>query len=378
MTIAHVTPTYPPYRGGMGAVANEYATRLRRRGHDVHVFAPQGREADDDNSKLHRLRGVAVGNASVVPSLYRRLRGFDVVHLHYPFFGGAEYVIARKLRQAHQRLIVSYYMDASAAGLKGALFDAYARLVLPQVVARADRILVGSLDYARTSALARFPGLVDRLEEHPYGVDLERFHPGREPALRAQWAIADNEPLLVFVGTLDAAHHFKGLPQLFEALGSLGADPWRLIIVGDGPRRQAFEQMARDRGLASRVSFAGSVDDGLLPRYYRAADIHVLPSTGKAEAFGLVSIEAAASGIPSIVSRLPGVRSVVLDGHTGLHVTPGDAGSLAQAIARLLRDPGLRADLGGRARARAEREFAWEPLIDRLEATYARACRGAE
>jgi glycosyltransferase involved in cell wall biosynthesis len=89
-------------------------------------------------------------------------------------------------------------------------------------------------------------------------------------------------------------------------------------------------------------------------------------------------LEAAASGVPTIASALPGVRTVVRDGETGIHVTPGDAATLRAALTALLDRPDLRLRLGRAARARADAELAWDPLIDRLEETYLRcaAARG--
>ena len=126
----------------------------------------------------------------------------------------------------------------------------------------------------------------------------------------------------------------------------------------------------KEKGYGDRIHFVGSVSDEDLPRYYRAADFHLFPSTKRAEAFGIVAVEAAASGIPSIASSLPGVRSVVLDGETGMHVEPGDVESLRQAFMLMLEQTDLRTRLGVSARKRAEVEFGWEPLITKLEKTY--------
>jgi len=134
--------------------------------------------------------------------------------------------------------------------------------------------------------------------------------------------------------------------------------------------RGKFEQLARERNIGRRVHFAGDVSDAALPRYYRAADIHVLPSTARSEAFGLVSLEAAASGIPTVTSDLPGVRTVVIDGETGIRVPPGNPQSLRQALARLIDDADLRKYLGTGARRRATAQYSWDPLIARLEETY--------
>jgi glycosyltransferase involved in cell wall biosynthesis len=376
MRIAHVVSTFPPYRGGVGRMAAEYATRLRARGHGVEVFTPREPRADDAPPWIHQLRSpLRIGNAAFTPSLAWRLGGFDLVHLHYPFFGGAEPVLLGLWRRPVQPLVVSYHMDAVAEGVRGALFRLHARVVLPRIVARANRVLVSSSDYASQSALAGVGDAVSRAEVHPYGVDTERFHPGDEPALRERLGAAPGEPTLIFVSRLDAAHHFKGLAVLFDALTRLVSRRWRLLIVGDGPLRMGFERAAATRGLGGRVVFAGDVSDQDLPSYYRAADVHVCPSTGVTEAFSLVSLEAAASGIPTVASSLPGVRMLVLDGRTGLHAAPGDPLSLAQALATLTDQAGLRRSLGSAARTRAE-SYGWAAAIDRLERTYRAVIEG--
>ncbi len=371
--IAHVVCTYPPYRGGMGKVAFEYTERLRERGYNVHVFTTRSKDGDDseDPRYVHRLPSIlTIGNGSVLPSLFRRLSGFDLVHLHYPFFGGAEPTIVRKAMRQSQGLVMTYHMDAVAGGVRGAVFGAHRRLLFPWLVNRVDRILSSSLDYANTSALAKIDGAADRLEEHPFGVDLESFCPGKEPMIRARHNISESTPVMVFVGGLDEAHYFKGLPVLFEALESIKEKDWHLMIVGSGELKHQFEEILESKQMRARVTFAGSVSEEDLPRYYRAGDFHVFPSTKRAEAFGLVAVEAAATGIPSIASDLPGVRTVVRDGDTGLLVPPNDQNELAEAITLLLEQEELRSRFGLSARKHAEQRFDWEPLIDKLEQTY--------
>jgi glycosyltransferase involved in cell wall biosynthesis len=352
MRIAQVTPVYPPYRGGMARVAFEYAERLRARGHDVDVCSPR----------------VRAGNAGLLrPSA---LDGFDIVHLHYPFYGGAEPVVRARSSDQISALVVTYHMDATAVGLKGLVFDVHREAVQPWILSHADALLVSSRDYAAASTLAQIEGALDRVEVCPFGVDLDAFHPGAEPELRRASAINAGAPVILFVGSLDAAHRFKGIDVLFTALTRLLHLSWHLVVVGDGADRPKLERVAAERGLTSRTVFVGDVTDDLLPRYYRLADVHVLPSTSQAEAFGLVTLEAAASGVPSIVSDLPGVRTNVVHGTTGLIVPAGNSGALDAALRDLLTSPERREQLGRDARLRVERDCQWAPLIDRLETIY--------
>jgi glycosyltransferase involved in cell wall biosynthesis len=230
-------------------------------------------------------------------------------------------------------------MDAVADGVRGELFHLHARIVLPCIIASANRVLVSSTDYASHSALAGIGNVLSRVEVHPFGVDTERFHPGHEPALRERLGIALDETMVIFVSRLDPAHHFKGLPILLDAWTRLRRHGWRLVVVGEGSQRHGFEQLAASLRIADRVSFAGDVSDADLPAYYRAADVHVCPSTAAAEAFSLVTLEAAASGIPTVASSLPGVRTVVVHGETGVHVAPSDPVSLGLVLESLVNGP---------------------------------------
>jgi len=369
--IAQVVSTYPPYRGGMGAVAFEYTERLRSRGHNVHVFTPRYEKTVGDPEYVHRVPSpLHWGNTGVVPSLAYRLKGFDLVHLHYPFFGGAEPLIVRKYLQPHQPLVMTYHMDNLASGWKHAIFDIHQRAILPWIIERVDKIFVSSQDYADTCALQKFPSIKEKICVLPFGVDLEKFSPGSDAAVRQALEIKETTPVLLFIGGLDRAHYFKGLGVLIEALSKLKDQDWCLLVIGDGDLRSTFLAQAKMSGVAEKIKFLGSVSEVEKPRFYRAANIHVFPSTDRSEAFGLVALEAAASGIPSIASDLAGVRGVVLNEQTGLLVSPGSANELSVAIKNLLDRQEICQNFGLAARVRAEKEFSWSPLIDRMEKVY--------
>ncbi|MEZ5966291.1 MAG: glycosyltransferase [Planctomycetota bacterium] len=370
MRVAHVVVTYPPYRGGMGNVAHAYVEGLRRRGVDAAVFTPRVPGSEADPPFVHRLRPwLRSGQCAVLPTLLTATAAFDLVHLHFPFFGAAQFVALRRRMRRRPRLVLTYHMDASAGGLRGAVFAAHRRLLLPWIVRSADRVLVASRDYAAHAALERVRNVRAAVEEHPFGVDERRFAPGAESEARARLRL-DSAPTVVFVGGLDRAHAFKGLDVLLQACAALRADV-RVVVAGDGDQRPGYEDRARALGLADRARFLGSVSDEDLPDVYRAADVVAFPSVSRAEAFGLVALEAAASARPVVASDLPGVRTVVQAEQTGLLVDPGAVGPLAGALARVLADERLRRDLGARARARVEREFTLERALDRLQATYA-------
>lgn len=323
MKVAVISSTYPPYRGGMGNVAAEEVGLLKARGHDVTVLAP-----DVGVEPLFK-----IGNAACVPELYTHIDGFDAVHLHYPFFGGAEYVAWKKFWHKDFRFVMTYHMDVVGRGAMRWIFALYTRLVLPSLLRGAERVLVSSLDYARTSPiLSRHWAVVEpKLVEIPFPAPVDP---------RIKFADEAQGAYFVFVGGLDSAHYFKGMEGLLRALG-----PHELHVIGDGNVRPRYEALARELGIQDRVKFLGALPHGEeFSREVAGARALVLPSVDRSEAFGLVLLEALAHGIPMIASDLPGVRTVATDA-VALRVAPGDVAGLARALDRMASDHALRASL---------------------------------
>jgi phosphatidylinositol alpha-1,6-mannosyltransferase len=145
-----------------------------------------------------------------------------------------------------------------------------------------------------------------------------------------------------------------------------------LLIVGDGPERKSLERLARELDADDRIAFAGSVPDDELPGYYACADVFCMPCTDRlkgldTEGFGIVYLEAQASGLPCIAGRCGGSVEAVEDGVTGVILDQPDPKTVATEIKRLLRDPALSANLGAAGRKRVEREFAPGVIAQRLE-----------
>ncbi len=325
-------------------MAAAHAEALRRAGHDVTIFSPG-----------HNLQPLfRIGNSACVPQLWWKLRGFDAVELHYPFFGGAEWVwLWKKTFGQRTRLAVLYHMDTVGTGLLALVFRLYRALFLKTVLNAADAILVSSKDYFAMSQAA-FLKNDPRIHETPFGVDTKKFSPG-----------GDKKEAILFVGGLDSAHYFKGVPVLIEAFTKIAMLPYELWIVGEGDLRPAYQTLAAKTVFGGHIRFLGRVTDDQLADLYRQARVHVLPSVDRSEAFGLVTLAAAASGIPSIVSDLPGVRSIVEAGKTGLVVPPSDPAALAAALRELLTDSARAEAMGSAARERVEQKYA-SAVTDRV------------
>jgi len=179
--------------------------------------------------------------------------------------------------------------------------------------------------------------------------------------------------VLLFVGRF---RHYKGLDTLLEAMALLPRT--RLMLGGDGVLRADLERLAGRRRLDGRVQFLGEVPQRDLPGLYRAAGAFALPSSSRAEAFGMVLLEAMASGLPCVTTEVgTGTSWLVQDGVTGCVVPPNDPAALAGALGGLFDNPERRRVMGLAGRRRVEAHFTEQRMIDRVMAVY-RDCLAPE
>ena len=366
MRIAMLTCVYPPYGGGIGEVARQYASLLTPE-HQVTVITPHYYPGmtfvNTPGISVNSPRPfLAWGNGAWLLNLKHHLKKFEAVHLHYPFFG-----VHERLHSLPKsiKFILTYHMLPQATGVRGALMKFSRQYSNKRLAKRAQVMTVATQDYLDTVVLPEM-GEADKWQVVPFGVD-DRFGPG-EPSekLTRQFNIRFGETVILFVGTLDQAHYFKGLPILLEAVSKLKSQNWKLIVVGGGGLRHHYEQQVRSMKLGKKVVFAGYVPVGELPEYYCLANLFVLPSINEAEAFGLVALEAMATGIPVVASRLPGVRELVQHSETGLLVSPSDSLALAAALESLILSPSERQRLGFNALKRVEANYRWSVVGRKL------------
>lgn len=353
MRVLHVPCIAPPEHGGIGRVAALEVKMLAERGIDVSL------------ASLTTHTGFRFGNAGRIYALDHLVRETDIVHLHYPFFGTAEQLPALRHAGAFRRLVVTLHMDAAAAGIKGRIFEMYRRAMQSRILDAADLLIGSSRDYIQHSSFAPY---ADRVVELPFGVDETMFAPG--PAHAERYGVPEGAPIILFVGGMDRAHAFKGVSYLLEALVNVPAS--HLVLVGEGALRAGYEAQAKRLGVAERCHFVGAMNDAGLAEAYRSASVLAFPSVSRAEAFGLVAVEAQASGVPVIASDLPGVRTVIESGVTGFLVPPMNASALATALRDILSDEHRRQTMGKAARERVLARYTWKQHIDQLLALYQR------
>ncbi len=369
MKIAQISAVFPPYKGGIGQVAYFYALELSSQGEGVVVFTPDynGKKETSGQFAVRYLKPwFAWGKAGFCPQLFWQLSKFDVVQLHFPAFGLAEVVALWKAVGGKGKLFVFYHHDLRGKGWWGRFFSWYKKIVMPFVLRQADKIIVSSFDYARHSDLAGFYAKhQDKFVALPFGVREKLMPTDNKPELKQAKGIPQAEKVILFVGGLDRNHYFKGVEVLLRAVSKLKQSvdwAWRLVVVGDGDLRPAYQQLAAELQINDKVFFVGSQTETDLIKFYQLADVLVLPSIDQSEAFGLVLIEAMACGCPVIASNLPGVRWVVNESQAGKLVQPNDADSLKQALVGILSDDGLHQSLSRQAVNFIRNGLTW-PLI---------------
>lgn len=380
MKIAHVVCTFPPYKGGMGNSVYCFAKALAKLGHEISVFTPYYSNGDFENIfsaeesekiKIFRLKPLfKYGNGAFLPQLLWKLNGFDIAHLHYPFYGSAEIVLLKKILSGKKmKLAVHYHMDSMAVGLKGLIFKLYNIFVLPLIARAAEIITCASFDYINHSALAGYYNKnKKKFRQTFFGVDLDQFVVYRDHKNEER-----KEKVILFVGGLDKAHYFKGLENLLQAVSLLKKDfanGLKLNIIGEGDMKPYYKDLSKSLEIEKYVNFAEKIDDSKLVSYYNYCDVAVLPSVNKGEAFGLVLLEAMACAKPVVASNLPGVRSVFKKGRHGLLAKPNDAVDLANKLRTILNDKKLAREMGERGREFVENRYSWKKIGKKLDVIY--------
>jgi glycosyltransferase involved in cell wall biosynthesis len=369
MKIAQIVCTFPPYRGGIGNVAYAWAKNLSKLRQDVTVFTPDyhgDKIISQDFSIVYLRPWLHYGNGAFLPQLLRLLPQYDIVHLHYPFFGSAEVVwLTKMLNKKKIKLFIHYHMDTSDLSLPAKLLSIPNNFIKSSLLNQALAITCASLDYVNSlSIVDYYKKHQQKFQEIPFGVDSENFKPNND------WLKFKDK--IIFVGSLDSAHNFKGLDVLLHALTLINNQQIKLVVVGSGNLLPQYRKLSKQLQVGHRVEFAGAVSDDALPAYYQSADLLVLPSINQHEAFGLVLLEALASGLPVVASDLPGVRSVFTNGEQGYLARPRDADDLAKQINNVFGSRDQWQAMCQSARQLALSKYSWPAAASKLVGLYAK------
>lgn len=382
--------------GGMNVYVRELARELGSRGIPVDIFTRSQQRATPTVEPLScgvRVINLHTGPAvpydknrvlTYLPEFVSRVRCFadgedlsyDVIHSHYWLSGEA----ALRLRRSWGAPVL--HMFHTLGAMKNRVARSQEETETGQRIAIERRLmhevdaLVAATPLDRAQMVWNYGADPERIRVVPCGVDLRRFQPRPQAAARARLGLPLTERLLLCVGRMEP---LKGMDALIRALPLVSADgvPTRVLLIGGEPEgrpvawnaeQRRLDALRRQIGVAGQVSFLGAQPQERLADYYAAADVVAVPS--HYESFGMVALEALASGALLVAANAGGLALTVEDGRSGLLFPPDDHAALAAQITHALGTPARAAAMRAAARARAE-EFGWHLIARRISALYA-------
>lgn len=370
MKIGLVSPYDFATPGGVNDHVRHLAKQLTATGHKTRIFAPSSRAyVDTDAERFFRIgtpiaipaKGsvaritLSFHLADRVAAIVEEER-FDVLHFHEPLMPALPMTMLSMSQTANvgtfhafARSNVGYY---------------YGRPLLKPYLRYLQSAIAVS-EPARAFVRRYFPDCDPRVI--PNGIDTDFYRPGLPPIRH----LKDDSVNILFVGRLEKR---KGLGDLLRAFRYMQTrvPRLRLIIVGDGPLRGNVESYVSRHRLPN-VVMAGYVPESVKPRYYNSADIFCAPATGS-ESFGIVLLEALASGLPVVATEIPGYMSVLEPGKDSLTVERKNWRELGASLIILARDAELRRRMGDYALQKAQR-YAWKSVAAEVVDVYDQAIR---
>lgn len=387
--------------GGMNVYVRDFCRELGRRGVQVDVFT---RSQDDcvpmvvhDLGENARVIHIPAGPEKPIPvpevAAYiddfidgvvdfaeKQSFEYDIIHSHYWLSG----LVAEGLRERWQNNIPVVQMFHTLGHMKNKIATSDSQRA-PQsridgethVIHNVADTLIAATPAEQEQLIELYGADPDLITVIPPGVDLRRFSP--IPQAEAKAAINSDQcnKIVLLAARIEP---LKGIDTLLKAVAQLdklcnqvlddvcviivGGDPWADCLDGEMARLQALRE---ELGIDKLVTFVGSKDQMILPNYYAAAEMVVMPS--HYESFGLVALEAMAMGTPVIASEVGGLAHLVKDGVTGYHIPSRDEKALASRIFELLNDEAHRDQMGECASAYA-RQYAWSNIVDNMLAVY--------
>lgn len=364
LRVAMVSNNYFPFVSGVSVSVDRLRNGLCDLGHSLQLLVPRYREACEDDSSIKRIPTLmAFGQkgefrlTNPFSARFRRcLRVFkpDLIHVHHPFWlGSMGLFMGRRLKVPvvytyHTRL--EHY--AHFVPLPGALFrNLISHYLIKRFSNRCQGVIVPTYsaeEYLRMIGV-KTPSLVQ-----PTGIDVARFAHVDESgldALREQLGVSASRKILISVSRISKEKNISFMLEALAELRSQGHDDFHLLLIGDGPDREAIQTQIDTLKLTSQVTLVGAVPPERMALYYHLGDVFVFASTSETQ--GMVILEAMSAGLPVVAVRSSGIDDVVRQGVNGFK-TPQNRQAWGQKVVELKDNAELRQQLGKQASHFAE------------------------
>jgi len=374
LRIGQLTDCYKPVINGVTHFISLHKRVLESWGHEVYVFTLGNEGYPDDEPNVIRSPAVPLSDTGYHLSFWysRRARQLaetmDVLHVHHPFLAGRQAV--RIVQDTGLPLVFTnhtrYHLQARyyLPFIPDELSDGFLKAYLPRFTTWCDLVIAPSQGVARW---LRSIGVEALIEVIPNGVEVERIAHPPAPLTKADLGLPETAVVAISVGRIAPDKNLDFLLRAFSRAAAEAPNLY-LFVVGDGPKREDLEEIARWAGLAERVRFVGAVPYEEVPNWLAMADFFVISSM--AESHPLAVLEALAAGLPVLAIPSSGIEESIADGENGL-LASGDVGEFGRQMIHLAADADLRRRLAEGAR-RTRHRFDIRNTSTRLLAHYER------
>jgi glycosyltransferase involved in cell wall biosynthesis len=386
MNVCFVTPEYFPISGGTGAYVYYLSRSLQKLGYNVHVVARHSEDSEDvvDGVDVHYRKGV--GNAVTrywrfarsaskkIEELNRKI-GFDVIHANLPLV--PSFAIPKNSAKALVCAVHSTWKGEAIVTRRDnpknlnpnekmmLRFNFMLRSYEKKLMKRSDALI--AVSKYTVDELTELYGINEEKIHVIYnGVDINKFKPRPDRAeLRREFGLEEEQKIVLFVGRL---YHRKGLEILLNSIPPVLQEfkDVKFAISGTGfkKKEERLRKLAKELDIEDHVAFLGYVSDEKLPNIYAASDIFVLPAIY--ENFPFAILEAQATGLPVISTKVGGIPEFLVDNQNGFLIDPGDSTQLTQRVLALLQDPKLAKEMGDRGRKLIEEKLSWRLITGQV------------
>ena len=386
MNVCFVTPEYFPISGGTGAYVYYLSHSLQKLGHNVHVVARHSEHSEEvfNGIDVHYIKGAGnaltkywrfARSASTKIEELNKKKGFDVIHANLPLV--PSFAIPKDASKALVCAVHSTWKGEAIVtkrdnpknlnpNEKSMLrYNFLLRSYEKKLMNRSDALI--AVSKYTVDELTELYGIDEKKIHVIYnGVDVQKFKPRPDRTeLRRDFGLEAEKKIVLFVGRL---YHRKGLEILLRSIPPVLQEfsDVKFVISGKGfkEKEESLRNLAKQLDIEDHVTFMGYVPDEKLPNLYSASDIFVLPAIY--ENFPFAILEAQATGLPVISTKVGGIPEFLVDNENGFLIDPGDSAQLTQRVLALLQDPKLAKEMGMRGRKLIEEKFSWRLITNQV------------
>jgi glycosyltransferase involved in cell wall biosynthesis len=351
MRIAFFTNCYKPLINGVVTSIVYLKEAYEKKGHQTYIFAPKVEDYIDQEKNIFRYRSINLTNKVkypiAIPLSFKAKKVItefnpDLIHIHHPFVLSSVAIMYSKQLGIPKILTIHTQYDQYAyyvAPLPQKLTQEVIKKIVSNLADKTDCITTPS---ESMKALIKNYGIKNRIEVISNAIKLSTFREKNELEclkISKRYNLKEDEKIILFVGRVATE---KSIDKIIKALAIIkkhGVSKTKLLIVGNGPAKDELTHLVQALGVEEEVIFCGEVNYEEIRYYYKIADVFTMASAS--ESFGIVTIEALASGLPVLAVKAPGAMDILTDGFDGL-LTDDNIEHFAKALEKIIRDPELR------------------------------------